>query len=307
MSLGSMEFQESVCAVILTFNEQRHIERCISSVGRIANSIYVIDSYSTDDTVAIARRLGAHVLQHTFRNHSEQLAWAIGAIQSDATWLIRVDADEILDDLLVRDLARNIRSAPKTITGFLLPRYVKFLGRIVSHGGFPQWQLRVWRAGCAVIESRWMDEHFTLTSGEAPKVRGMLLDDNQNSLSWWIDKHNGYATREAIELLNLRYKFIDRGPAAGALTRDARLKRWVKETIYQRMPLGLRAFAYFIYRITLRLGVLDGPKGMVFHFFQGLWYRLLVDAKVDEIERCMRLESISCVEAVERQFGVRLN
>jgi len=125
-----------------------------------------------------------------------------------------------------------------------------------------------------------------LSEGEALTLNGDIVDDNLNPVSWWINKHNQYATREMIDLLNVRYHFL---PTDGQLKQvagnsQAKLKRAIKEHIYTRIPLFVRPVCYFFYRYILRLGLRDGKRGFAFHFMQGLWYRALVDVKVLEAE-----------------------
>lgn len=124
-----------------------------------------------------------------------------------------------------------------------------------------------------------MDEHIVLDSGRTHRLAHDLIDENHKGLGFWVDKHNGYAEREVEDLLTM-----DRGndPQSGSLEGQARRRRWLKIKIYGRAPLFARAVMYWGYRYFLRFGFLDGVPGLVFHFFQGLWYRFLVDAKLYE-------------------------
>jgi hypothetical protein len=175
---------------------------------------------------------------------------------------------------------------------------------VIRHGGYPQWQLRIWRKGDVQVEQRWMDEKLVLKRGRAKKLRGDYFDHNLNSITWWTNKHNNYATREAIDLLNRRFRFLPLAFGSTDLTAQAGRKRWLKENLYMHLPLGMRAFLFFVYRLVFQLGFLDGRAGFVFHFLQGFWYRFLVDVKVWEVERRMRDEGIDCVEAIRRELGV---
>ncbi len=151
-----------------------------------------------------------------------------------------------------------------------------------------------------------MDEHITV-AGPTMDFRGALIDDNLNSLTWWTDKHNRYASREAVDLLNIKYGFLPVDSIASLSDgSQASLKRWIKERVYARLPAGFRAFAYFFYRYVIRLGFLDGRAGTAFHVLQGFWYRYLVDAKVAEVERYMREEHCDVVEAIAAVLDIQL-
>lgn len=302
--LADGKVDKNLTILTLTFNEEKHIERCLRSAFQVAFQAFVVDSFSTDRTVEIAEVLGARVWQHEFKNHAAQLAWALENLPIDTDWVMRVDADEVITLALAEEIRNRIPTVVQGVNGFLVSRYVRFDGALIRHGGYPQWQLRIWRRGKAEIEQRWMDEHMVVKGGRVERLRGKYLDDNLNNITWWTNKHNGYSTREAIDLLNKKYRFLPVTTDSGILTRQARYKRWLKENLYVHLPLGLRAFLFFTYRMIFRLGILDGRGGFAFHFLQGFWYRFLVDVKVREVERRMRAEGIDCAEAIRREFGV---
>ena len=298
----------NLTVIILTFNEHLHIERAIRSAQQVAQDILVVDSFSTDDTVELARKLGARVLQNAWVNHSVQLNWALaqGDIRSD--WVMRLDADEYLDGELVNILPGILGGAKQDVGGFEVNRSIMFLGKPIRHGGmWPQWVLRVWRNGWARCESRWMDEHILLKQGSASHVAGMIIDDNRNDLTWWVQKHNRYASREALVLLDQQFGLGLNESSAQGLGRQASLKRYLKKGLYARFPLQLRVWIYFLYRVAVRLGFLDGARGMLFHSLQGLWYRLLVDGKVMEVIMVAERDGYTMVEAIEHVLGISMN
>lgn len=302
--VGSRYTDKNLTIVILTLNEEKHIERCLNSAFQVSSQVFVLDSFSTDRTVEIAESLGACVWQHEFRNHAAQLAWGLENLPIDSEWVMRVDADEVITTFLAREIQRKTLAAPADVNGFLVSRFPRFMDTTICHGGFPQWQLRIWRNGTAEIEQRWMDEHIVLKAGRAERLRGDYLDDNLNTITWWTSKHNSYATREAIDLLNRKYRFLPASVAIGELTAQVRTRRWLKEQVYTRLPLGVRALLFFVYRMVFQLGFLDGRGGFAFHFLQGFWYRFLVDVKIWEVERRMKADGIDCVEAIRHEFGV---
>jgi glycosyltransferase involved in cell wall biosynthesis len=297
----------SLTVVILTKDEELHVERAIRSVAGIATRVFVADSGSTDRTVEIATRLGAEVRFNTWRNHATQFNWALGQLPADTEWVLRLDADEFVTESLAREIAARLPEVGPETAGVTIGRRMTFLGRTIRHGGlFPIRILRLFRHGSGHCEERWMDEHIVV-SGRVAEFAGEIIDDNRNSLTWWTAKHNAYASREAIELLNLECGFMGRdggdtlqaGGQAGA-------KRWIKERVYARLPGGARAFAYFLYRYVLRLGFLDGAEGLAFHFLQGFWYRFLVDAKLLEMRRHMARTGADAPHTVRDVLGIEL-
>ncbi len=280
---------KDISVVILTYNEEKHIARCIKSVLPIVSEIFVVDSYSNDATVDIAKSLGARVYQNVFINHAAQFQWGLDHCPIKTGWIMRLDADEYLEPALVEEIQKKFSSLSQDVSGICLKRKHYFLGRWIQHGDrYPLVLLRIWRAGHAHMEKRWMDEHIVLDMGNSVLFEGDFVDDNLNSVDWFISKHNGYASREVIEILNHKYKLFSRDSAFEKSDGgQAKIKRIIKERFYNRMPLFVRPLYYFIYRYFLRLGFLDGIEGFAYHFMQGFWYRCLVDLKYLEAERLL--------------------
>lgn len=295
-------------AVILTFNEERHLARCLQSLRGLATKVVVADCYSTDRTLEIAREHGARVVQREWVNYATQFNWALAQLDAETDWVLRIDADEVLTPELAAEISERLPGLGPDIDGVYVSRRMTFQGRLIRHGGvFPVRVLRLFRHGRGQCENRWMDEHIKV-AGPTVGFQGELIDDNLQSLTWWTDKHNRYASREAVDLLNLEHGFMPQDTVASLRGgQQAGVKRWVKEVVYARLPGGLRAFAYFVYRYLLRLGFLDGAEGTAFHVLQGFWYRYLVDTKVREVRRYMRSHQCGAVEAIEQVLEIRVS
>lgn len=274
--------------IILTFNEEIHIERCLRSVQCIAKKVFIVDSYSTDRTVEIAESLGAKVWQHAFINYAKQFQWALDTLPFETGWVMRLDADEYPDPRLVEEVQQRLPSLPDKITGINLKRRHIFMGRWIKHGTrYPLILLRIWQTGKGRIEQRWMDEHIVVEVGKTITFDYDFSDHNLHNINWWTEKHNKYATREAIDILNRRYglsHFDDAVLERHGLSQVG-FKRMIKEHIYNMLPTFSGPLFYFLYRYFIRLGFLDGKEGVVYHFLQGFWYRFLVEAKVMELDR----------------------
>jgi glycosyltransferase involved in cell wall biosynthesis len=277
--------------VVLTRNEERHLPRLLEATRGLDARVFVVDSGSTDRTTEIASAAGALVVPHRFVNYAQQFQWALDNVLSGSEWVMRLDADETLTPELIEEIGRRLPQLPSDVTGVNLKRRHIFLGRWIKHGGrYPLTLLRIWRKGAARIEQRWMDEHMVLLHGRAVTFEHDFSDHNLNDLTFFTDKHNNYATREAIDVLIGRYGL---GGADETLTRqsasgEAAAKRWIKERVYNRMPLWAGPLGYFLFRYFIQLGFLDGREGFVYHVLQGFWYRFLVAAKVDEFDRVVR-------------------
>lgn len=280
----------SLAVVILTYDEEIHLGRALDALAGLAREVFVVDSFSTDRTVEIARSRGATVLQNRFVNQARQFQWALDNAPVTSDWVMRLDADEIVEPDLAAEITSRLPALPDDVTGANLKRKHIFMGRWIRYGGrYPLVLLRIWRRGAARMEDRWMDEHMVLCRGRTVTFEGGFADHNLKDLTSFIDKHNKYATREAIDILSARLGLIkqDTGLTDTDRMAQAGRKRALKERVYNRMPFALGPLLFFLYRYVAQLGLLDGKPGLVYHLLQGFWYRFLVDAKVFELEQAI--------------------
>lgn len=275
-----------ITTIILTYNEEIHIRRCLENVCSFSKKVYVVDSPSTDKTVEICQAFSnVELVEHKYPgNQAAQFNWALDNLKIDTEWVLRLDADEYLLPELVDELRTKIPKLDTNITGVTFKRRHIFLGRWMKQGTYPIMILRMFRKGKAKCEQRLMDEHIELLEGENMTFEHDFVDHNLNNLSWWAQKHVNYAVREAAELLDVEYNITGTNSLARRLSPTTRHKRSLKLK-YTRQPLFWRSFAYFCYRYFFKLGFLEGKEGFLWHFLQGWWYRTLVDAKIYEIKK----------------------
>lgn len=263
--------------ILLSFNSEVTLGATLKSACKVSDEIFVVDSYSSDGTVDLARSFGATVLQHAFEHYGAQRNWAIDNLPISRPWQLHLDSDECMDDQLVAAI-QALPDEPHH-DGYFLPRYLRFLGRVLRHGGMsPTWHLRLFRTGAGRCEDRRYDQHFLLKSGTTSKLQGAMIDDIRMPLTEWVARHNRWADAEVAEL--------ETNDTTGRIQPDARgnpvqRKRYLRER-YNRMPLFIRPFVLFIYRYFFRLGFLDGTEGLIFWVLQTFWFRFLVDAKIWE-------------------------
>ena len=272
--------------IILTYNEEIHIRRCLENVKQFASKVYVVDCFSIDRTAQIAKELGAEVIEHEWPgNQAEQFNWALDNLPITTEWILRLDADEYLLPGLIEELLEKLPVIPESVSALSLSLARAFCGKILHHGIVNNIRIiRIFRKGKARYEKRLMDEHLSVLSGETIDMKNQFVDDNRMPIGLFIDKHNGYATREAALLLDAEYHLTNMDSLPQDYGREVEKKRTQKAR-YARMPLFWRAFGYFVYRYIIKLGFLEGKEGFLWDFLQGWWYRTLVDAKVYEIKK----------------------
>ncbi len=153
-------------AIILTKNESKNIEDCLKTIQGFVKRVIVVDSDSTDDTVAIAKRLGAEVYIHKFENYARQFNWGLDNTNITTKWTLRLDADERLTPKLCRELEGLMKQHENDdINGITMEAWFYFLGKCMKHGGSKKRKLMVFKSGIGRIEDRKMDEHTLLLSG----------------------------------------------------------------------------------------------------------------------------------------------
>lgn len=267
-----------ITTIILTKNEENNIKLCIDSIKSIVKRIIVIDSFSTDKTVEIAKQLGAEVYQHTFENYSKQFKYGLYNFEINTKWVLRLDADESLTKESGVELEKLCNENENTnVNGIIVRFEVDFMGKKLKHGGiYPFKKLLAFKYGIGDIEDRHMDEHIVLSQGEVVEMKNDSLHRSYKNLQYWINKMNWYSSREVFD-------YYDQTKHTNSnLDRRASLKRFIKFNIYYKLPLGLRAKLYYIYRYYFKLGFLDGTEGKIQCFFGAYFYRYLVDAKIYE-------------------------
>ncbi len=296
-----------ITVIILTFNEEIHIKRCIENVTSIAKKVYVIDSFSTDNTVQIAKSMGAEVIQHKWPgNQAEQFNWALKNIEIKTKWIFRLDADEYLLPNLINEIKNKLGTLPDEICGVTFKRRHIFLGKWIKKGTYPVKILRLFKYGKAVCEQRLMDEHIELLEGKNIEFENDFVDHNLNDISWWAQKHIGYATREAAELLDVEYSFTNNDSSARNLSPQTLKKRKLKLK-YAKQALFWRSFAYFCYRYFFKLGFTEGKEGFLWHYLQGWWYRTLVDSKILEAKKACGNDKGMIKKYISENWSISLN
>ncbi|MDM0948417.1 glycosyltransferase family 2 protein [Clostridium perfringens] len=270
-------------AIILTKNEELNLECCINSIKDVAKRIVVVDSFSTDRTIEIAKKNGADVYVHKFENYGKQFQWAIDNTDLDTKWIFRFDADERLTYESAAELKKLcIENENTDVNGIIFTLEVTFLGKKLKHGGtYPFKKLCIFKKDKAYMEERSMDEQIILKSGRCIEMKCVSEHNDFRDLSYWILKHNWYATRAAKDY----FDHLESGDDYLNLDFTCRLRRKIKYSIYYNMPMRIRCWGYFMYRYWFKLGFLDGKEGFLYAFLQAYWYRILVDAKIYEAKK----------------------
>jgi glycosyltransferase involved in cell wall biosynthesis len=245
-------------AVIITFNEETNISRCINSLIGVADDILVVDSFSTDKTRALAEQLGARFIQNKFDGHIQQKNFAIQSASSD--YVLSLDADEELSAELRTSILQVKQSWASDAYAF--NRLNFYCGKFIRHGNwYPDRKTRLWDRR----KGKWGGEnpHDTviMDSGISPKwLKGDLLHYTYRSISQHVAQMNKFSEIAANEAFR-------KGKKTSVLAH-----------------LVINPFFLFFKNYFLRLGFLDGYEGFVVAYHAS-YYRFLKYAKLRELHR----------------------
>ena len=263
-----------------------HLPRLLASISLLEAPIFILDSGSTDRTLEIGESFGAKFLQHPFENHPKQWDYALNNFDISTPWVICLDADQIVTDELKQRLLTFRQEDYTGVNGIYFNRKNFFKGKWIKYGGYyPFHMLKMFRYGLGYSDLNENMDHRFIVPGETEVWKqGVILEENlkENTIHFWIDKHNRYSDLVALEEVErihlLRSQTITPRFWGSPYERTAWFKR-----LWWRLPRYTRPGIYFTYRLFFQLGIFDGRTGIIFHFLQGFWFRLIVDIKIDEI------------------------
>ncbi len=279
--------------IIPVRNEAHNLPRCLESLKSVGE-VYVIDSQSSDNTVAIAESHGAKVVQfHYAGGWPKKRQWAMDTLPLACHWVLLLDADEVLTPELTDEIQKAVQD-PRT-DGYFIALQMHFLGRQLRHSGASFWKLSLFRKGLGRFECRLQDQDASMAdmevhehivvAGATRKLANPLIHHNVESLSRYIQKHNEYSNWEARVWLEVnRHNDGGRNGGEDAIQpliwgTQAQRRRWLR-----RRFLGLPGspFLFFLYKYVFSLGFLDGVPGLVYCAMQGIQF-FHIKAKVYEL------------------------
>lgn len=268
--------------LILTKNEAPNIPYCLGSVVGWAAAVFVLDSGSTDRTVALAEADGATVFHRDFDNYAAQRNYAIEALPIQTEWVLFLDADEYASAAL-KQAIEAVLGISEAANGYFIPFKFIFMNRWIRHGGYyPTYILRLFRRGAVQHIDREMDEQITVL-GTTGHIHEPFVHHDRKPVRFWYEKHARYTQFQVADLLKSDHEKTLRWVDA---TTQRDRKRWVKEQVWGRIPVLLRPFLYFAYRYFLLLGFLDGRAGFIYHFSHAFLYQFMIAAVyIDERDR----------------------
>lgn len=265
-----METPCPVSVMIATKNEERNLGRCLEALAGWADEIVVVDSQSTDRTVAIAEAFGALVLQFHYQGGwPKKRQWTLDTFDFRNEWVLILDADEIIDEP-VRRAVHKVLENP-AYDGYWLRFEIVFLGRQLRCAAM--WKLCLFRHGKGRFEKRFHQQDLSmsdaevndhvLVEGPVKHISPAIRHENWNTLDRYIDKHNEYSNLEA----RVRLHGGDTELPASLLGPPPARRRWLKRAFFTVPGSSLLVFTLFYF---FKRGFLDGVPGFIFCVFRAV-------------------------------------
>ncbi len=261
-----------VTVIILTKNEERNIEYCLSSLNNF-NQVLILDSYSTDRTIQIAKNFDVVIYKRIFKNYGDQRNYALNKLPFINKWILFIDADEMVTPELESEI-RNKVLLKNNINGYYINRKIFFNNKYLKHSNaFPNWNIRLFKKDAGVVYKDKINEHPIF---DMPKIgfvkNGYLLHKNRNENIHFLNKHQRYAKLEAERLkeqrINKQTAFLQLF-SLDPITR----KQSLREYIFCYIPL--KHVCYFIYLYIFKLGILDGYSGLIYCIHKAKFIKLI--------------------------------
>jgi len=272
-----------IAVVILTYNEEVNIAQALQSVAGWANEVYILDSFSKDNTVKIAKNYSCSVYQNKFEDYAKQRNYALNCLPITSEWVFFLDADEWMPDDLKHEISTMIKKEPEE-DGFYVKWKLIWMGQWIKHGYYPTWILRLFRYGKVYCEERAVNEHLII-EGKKGYLENDFMHEDKKGVNEWIEKHINRATLEAIELIKKDDRLEQDEVKASFFGNQTERKRWVRHYVWERMPPLIRPLCYFFYRYFIKGGFIDGRYAFTYHFLQALWLPMLIDIKYLEMKK----------------------
>ena len=264
-----------VSAMIFTLDEELHLPSCLAALDW-CDDVIVIDSFSKDRTQAICEAAGARFFQNRFTGFGDQRNWAMDHSSPKHEWVLILDADERVTPELVREMRERLPTTGEGIGAFRLRRRFHMWGKWLRWSSlYPTWVVRLVHRERVRYVNRGHAETQEVR-GETASLDSDLIDENLKGIDEWFERQNRYSTHDARYELEQEDQPLPLGALFGgdALARRAAMKR-----LASKMP-G-RPWLYFAYSYFLRLGFLDGRKGLEFCRMKAGYQRMVATKKFD--------------------------
>jgi glycosyltransferase involved in cell wall biosynthesis len=259
MTFKKKKRSKSIAVVMITLNESHNIKEVYENIKDWADEIFIVDSYSKDNTVDIALDCNINIVQRKFRGFGDQWNFALRELPIKSDWVMKLDPDERISSDLKQSIDKSITN--NNYDGFSFDRRLWFMGKPM-----PVFQnvTRVWKNGICNFTDVLVNEH-PIINGEVTHIDGYLEHYDSPDLDHWLEKQNRYTTSEAI-ISHKKLSIADKPVFFGTFLQR---RMWIKSVFYK---VPFRYFFLFMYHWLFQSAYKAGKVGFI-------WSKLRVQVK----------------------------
>tara|TARA_X000000368_G_C23037390_1_gene715184 strand:+ start:233 stop:1090 length:858 start_codon:yes stop_codon:yes gene_type:complete len=249
----------SLTVIMITYNEEHNMEKVLKNLKGWAKEVIVLDSYSTDKTLNIARKFKAKIFKRKFKNFSDQWNFAVKNLPINTKWVMKIDPDEIISKQLKKNIEIELKN--NEYNGFYLNRYLFFMGSKIN---VKQKILRIWEKGNCKFSNSLVNE-YPIVKGNLKMIDGILEHHDSPDLFHWFNKQNLYSSLDALAYGKKEYLAFKPKLLGNSLER----RMWLKKN-FKYFPF--RYLLLFFYNWIILGSWRSGEKGYAWSKLRSFYY-----------------------------------
>jgi len=275
-----MSSKLNVTVLIIAQNEEENIRYCLESIVGKFTQIILVDSFSTDNTIIIAKEFeSVNIYQNRFIHWAQQKNWMLENCKIENEIVLFLDSDEYIDEKFINELENILKNKKEFDAICIKPSFI-FMGKRVRFAYNHPIVKRIFRKNNVSYRIEGARDYPNI-KGKILKMRSVFNHYNRKSMSKWIEKQVDNAIKEA-ELFNLNNKSEETEVSLNHFSLNVKIKTFIRRNIWDKLPLVIRPFFYFFYRYIVLLGFLDGRAGFIYCFMHAFWYQMLIAVLIIE-------------------------
>lgn len=258
-----MHLMPTISAIVLTFDEDRHIRDCLESI-KWCEEIWVVDSFSTDRTLEICQEYTTKIVKHPFENFAKQRNWSLDNLPLSGEWVLLIDADQRITPELRDEIVSRLRQDEGRFAGYYIPKRQYFWGQPLRFGGTsPLYDIELFRKGRGRFQEDRIVHECLVLDGKAGFLKQPKIMIAKDSLFEYINRVNWYSNLEAIRMLETGQQLYTTSSVSYSR------KNQVLKFVFKYLPL--KPIVNFLFLYIVQQGFRDGYRGFLYAVMQSFY------------------------------------
>lgn len=244
-------------AVILTFNEEQNVANAVTNASQYFQSVYVLDSLSTDNTVQTAKKAGATIFENKFEDYASQRNVALEKLKDNYDWIFFLDADEELNEELGQNIKHITSQVPSEQIAYEMKRINHFLGQPLNYTVGPDYQTRLLGRFKALEYFSKVHERLNLQKEQIRKVDGHIIHKDVSNMHYLLNKTNNQSDLEV----------------------EQRKLYSLPRSVFRLLTVPIRTF---LSHYLMKKGFLDGYRGFLYSYHKGVYRAVIISKQIEK-------------------------